>query len=310
MGRENPIDEVFGKLGLAPQSALIVVGLSFIVGVMETSMTPFESPVYIGAMALTYTASVQWGLMDGAFVAAGVISLLFGSSIFRTDAAPVSFLAELPADVLLFGALGLLPGLAVEIMSTSTRELEAERGPLRRKIAELQNKLMQVGKEKRAQADTPRDEGRWNRRGNQLVDASRRMVASESLTEVLEILSGTLVDALQPGRSFIAVANGEGGLAVSRVDPPIEVDPVPIPADDPALKDLVKGGRPAAFAAAVTVGPDALGANILVPVLLNRNLIALIGLEVPEPSAKDELDFVTILTHFAQEVSTRFGLPA
>lgn len=310
MGRANPIDEVFVKLGLAPQSMLIVVGLSFIVGVMESSMTPFESPVYIGAMALTYAASVQWGLMDGVFVAAGVIALLLASSIFRSDASLVSFLSELPADVLLFGSLGLLPGLAVEIMGTSTKELEAERGPLRRKISELQNKLMAVGKEKRAQADTQKDDGRWNRRGNQLVDASRRMVAAESLTEVLEILSGTLEDALQPGRSFIAVANGEGGLAISKVEPPIEVDPVPIPADDPVVKDLVKGGRPAAFAQSTAVGPDALSANILVPVLLNRQLIALIGLEVPEPSAKDELDFVTILTHFAQEVSARFGLPA
>jgi hypothetical protein len=309
MGRVNPIDEVFGKLGLAPQSMLIVAGLSFIVGVMESGMTPFESPVYIGAMALTYAASVQWGLMDGVFVAAGTITLLLASSIFRADASLAAFIAELPADILLFGSLGVLPGLAVELFSTSTKEQEQERAAVRRKIAELQNKLMTVGKEKRA-ANDGKDDQRWNRRGNQLVDASRRMVAAESVTEVIEILSGTLEDALQPGRTFIAVANGEGGYSVSKVEPPIEADPMPIAAEEPIVKDLTKAGKPMTFPQSTPVGPDALSVNVLVPVILNKQLIAMIGLEVPEPSVKDELDFVMIVTHFAQEVSARFGLPA
>lgn len=311
MAKVSPLEQFTNATGLSLQSIVIVAGLSFIVGAMESSMLPFESPVYIAAAALTYAASVHWGLFDGIFVATGVVALLFLGSIFRTEASLFSFMSELPADLVLFAALGVLPGLAVELFAGSTRELDGERAMARRRIAELNTKLQLLGKEKRAQADNSKsDDGRWNRRGNQLGDAGRRMVAAESVTEVLEILGGALNDALQPAGFFLAVADGTGGLTVSRVEPAPDIEPGPVPADDATLREVVRAGKPMTFAAASAIGQDGLSANVLVPVLVNKQIIALVGMEMPDATAKEELDYITVVAHFAQEVSARFGLPA
>ena len=312
MGRVNPLEQVFSKLGISLQSIVIVAGLSFIVGVFESSMAPFQSPVYIAAAALTYAASAQWGLMDGIFVATASFVLLMLSSIFRShEPGLYNFVSEVPADVLLFAGLGILPGFAVELFAGSTRDLDSERAVVRRKISELNTKLQQVSKEKKAASDNTKvDEGKLNRRGNQLGDVSRRMVAAESVTEVLEALGGTLFDALAPARFFLAVADGSGGMTVSRIEPSQAGEPALLPAEEPALRDATRAGKPAVLPSAIQIGPDALTANVLVPVLVNKQLIALIGLELPDFSAKDELDFITVVAHLAQEVSSRFGLPA
>lgn len=311
MGKVSPLEAFTATTGLSLQSIVIVAGLSFIVGALESSMMPFESPVYIAAAALTYAASVHWGLFDGIFVATGVMALLFLGSIFRTEASLYSFMAELPADLLLFSVLGVLPGLAVELFAGSTRDLDADRATAKRRISELNTKLQIVGKDKRAQADnTKMDDGRWNRRGNQLGDAGRRMVAAESVTEVLDIVAAALNDSLQPEKFFLAVADGSGGLVLSRVEPAPETEPGPIAADDATLREVVRTGKPMTFASASAIGQDGLCANVLVPVLVNKQIIALVGLEMPETTAKEELDFVTVVAHLAQEVSGRFGLPA
>lgn len=311
MGAVGPLEQFSAKTGLTVQSIVIVAGLSFIVGVMESGMQPFESPVYIAAAALTYVASTQWGLWDGLFVACGVFTVLVMGSIFRTDASLYSFMSEMPADFVLFFALGILPGFAVELYSGNTREIDAERANLRKKIAELNTRLAQVSKDKRAAADANKpDEGKWNRRGNQLGDAGRRMVAADSLTEVLETLGSTLYDSLQPERFFLAVSNGLGGLQVSRVEPAPENDLDQIAAEDAILKDVARAGKPLVLAAPGAIGSDGLSANVFVPVIVNKQLIALVGLEVSEQAAKEELDFVTIVAHLAQEVSGRFGLPS
>ena len=312
MGRVNPLEQVMSKLGLTLQSIVIVAGLSFAVGIFENSMAPFQSVVYIAAAALTYAASVNWGLMDGVFVASGTVALLMLASIFRSkEPGLYNFIQELPADVGLFYGLGVIPGLAVELFAGSMREADAERVIVRRRISELNSKLQVVAREKKAAADTTKvDEGKLNRRGNQLAETARRMVSAESVTEVLEALSGTLYDALQPARFFLAVADGTGGLAVSRVEPALEGEPASIPAEEPALRDAIRAGKPITLPALSSIGPDQLPANLLVPVLVGKQVIALIGMELPEASAKEELDFTIVLAHLAQEVTSRFGLPA
>lgn len=311
MAKISPLEQFTQKTGLTVQTIVVVAGLSFIVGLSESGMQPFESPVYIAAAALTYAASALWGLFDGIFCSVGILTLLAMGSIFRTDASFVSFLAEVPADLALFLSLGILPGLAVELYAGAARDVDAERAVQRKKIAELNTKLTLVGREKKAQADnTKNDDGRWNRRGNQLGDAGRRMVAAESLTEVLEILGATLNDGLQPSRFFLAVSDGSGGLSVSRVEPPPEGEPGAIAADDAMLREVARAGKPLTFAAASAVGQDGLAANVLVPVMVNKQVLALVGMEMPDATAKEELDFITIVAHLAQEVSGRFGLPA
>lgn len=309
MGAVSPLDQFSAKTGLTIQSILVVVGLGFIVGVTESGMQPFESPVYIAAAALTYVASAQWGMWDGLFVACGVFTILLMGSIFRTDASLYSFFSEMPADFVLFFALGILPGFAVELWAGNTREIDAERANIRKKIADLNVKLAQVSKEKRAQADQNKpDEGKWNRRGNQLGDAGRRMVAAESQAEVLDVFGSTLYDSLQPERFFLAVSNGMGGLQVNRVEPAMDQDLDQIAAEDQILKDVARSGKPLVLAGPSSIGPDGLSANVFVPVIVNKQVLALVGLELSEQAAKEELDFVTIVAHLAQEVSARFGL--
>ena len=311
MAKLNPAEQFLAKLGLTAQSIVIVAGLSFIVGLSESSMEPFQSPVYIAATALTYAASTHWGLMDGVFTAVGILALLMFGSIFRTDASFFSFMQELPADFVLFLTLGLLPGLAVELFAGSTKDIDGERAVLRKRISDLNTKLQIVGKEKRAAADNTKvDDGKWNRRGNQLGDAGRRMVAAESLTEVLEILASSLYDGLTPEKFFLAVADGSGGLAISRIEPAPDAEPGAIPAEDAMLREAARSGKPMTFGAPSSIGPDGLTANVLVPIVVNKQVLALVGLEMSDAAAKEELDFITVVAHFAQEVSGRFGLPA
>ncbi|MBI4862383.1 MAG: hypothetical protein HY815_19310, partial [Candidatus Riflebacteria bacterium] len=280
-------------------------------GLLEDPLTPFMSWIYVLAVALIFYTSVHFGVAQALFAASGFLTLVMVGSVFRSEEAMRSLGSELPLDLFLFFSLATLPGLIVEIYEGGVRWLEEERTALKRKIQGLNVKLSEASSARRAQetAKPLVDEQKWNRRGLALADAARRTLASGTIGEVLEALGDAFSITLSPSALIVARADKTGALVVSRAEPDGTLAGQRLDADDPALREAVRAARPHVPASPLQVGKT-MAANLLVPVIANRSLVAVVGLTFDQAAGelKDEQDCTAVLSTFAQEVIVRSGL--
>jgi hypothetical protein len=302
----RPVEKTSWWPSISAQSLFGLAALAAIVGMLEHPMTPFQSPVYILAVALTFAMSTQFGVQEGVFVGSGFLTLILVSSMFRSDEALGELVRELPVDLFLFGGVAVLPGFLVEMYSAATKDMEEERAVLRERNRHLAAKLQEASRKKAEASAVPVDEARWNKRGNVLADMVRRMAGAQAQGEVVEAFADAIEAALAPSTRFLAVPDGRGGLALSRTP---EGGPEVLDPEDPAVREVVKAAKPLGWPQPREIG-SGLPATLLVPVLVKGSLVALVGLVPSAPSPKEDLDMVTVMAHLAQEVCARFGLPA
>jgi len=308
---DHPVDKIAQRIGLLPVSVLILTVLSFLAGLLEDPMTPFRSPTYVVAVAAIYYVSVQWGIVQGLFLSSGFLTLLLVSSVFRSPEVVTSLVAELPLDVFLFVTLAVLPGLMVEIYEGGVRVLIEQRAALQRKVRVLDAKLGDLARQKKGQ-DGPKlvDEKKMARRAGLLLDGVRRLVAARTVDDVTTARPDDLAGAFEPRVFFLAKPDCSGDFGVAKTLPEGALQGVSsFPASSPLIREAVKAGRPVGLQQPLEVSPD-LSVNIVVPLVVNRSLMAVVGMSLESYDLKDDLEFAQVLVTFGQEVISRFGLMA